>query len=80
MNVLRAVIYVRLSRTTESSTSLARQEASCRAYAERQGWTVLRVFQDSNVSGGASPGERPAPQGPPPAARPRAQDRARPGP
>ncbi|WP_405752215.1 recombinase family protein [Streptomyces sp. NBC_00012] len=60
MNVLRAVIYVRLSRTTESSTSLARQEASCRGYAERQGWTVLRVFQDSNVSGGEPPGERPA--------------------
>ncbi|MFI5767197.1 recombinase family protein [Streptomyces sp. NPDC051658] len=60
MNVLHAVIYVRLSRTTESSTSLARQEASCRGYAERQGWTVLRVFQDSNVSGGEPPGERPA--------------------
>ncbi|MFJ7627391.1 recombinase family protein [Streptomyces sp. NPDC097595] len=60
MNVLRAVVYVRLSRSTESSTSLARQEASCRAYAERQGWVVLRVHQDCGVSGGEAPGERPA--------------------
>ncbi|WP_326663286.1 recombinase family protein [Streptomyces sp. NBC_00385] len=60
MDALRAVVYVRLSRSTESSTSLARQEASCRAYAERQGWAVLRVFQDCDVSGSEPPGERPA--------------------
>ncbi|MCM2414658.1 recombinase family protein [Streptomyces sp. RKAG290] len=59
MESLCAVVYVRLSRSTESSTSLARQEAACRAYAERRGWTVLRVFRDCDVSGGEAPGERP---------------------
>lgn len=46
----RAVIYTRISMTSEVSVSLARQEESCRKYAEARGWEVVDVFTDDGVS------------------------------
>ncbi|WP_190856061.1 recombinase family protein [Actinomadura sp. RB99] len=47
----RVVIYVRLSRETEESTSVERQEALCRAFATFKGWDVVAVLSDVDVSG-----------------------------
>lgn len=49
-----AATYVRLSShrgDADPSTSPARQEATCRAYAEAKGWTVVEVVSDLDVSG-----------------------------
>jgi DNA invertase Pin-like site-specific DNA recombinase len=46
----RAVVYVRVStdkQAQEDRTSLALQEAECRRYAEREGWEVAGVKQDT---------------------------------
>lgn len=57
----RALIVVRLSRLMDESTSAQRQEEECRALCERNGWEVLGVASDLNVSAGkSSPFERPA--------------------
>jgi len=48
----RAVLYLRLSETTEVSTSIVRQEQDLRAYCEGEGWTVLEPLVDDGVSGG----------------------------
>lgn len=49
---LRVVIYTRLSRDRDgTATATARQAADCRALAEREGWQVLEVFEDSDFSG-----------------------------
>ncbi|GAA0946413.1 recombinase family protein [Nonomuraea longicatena] len=48
---LRAAIYVRLSRETDESTSPERQLADCRAYCKRNGWEVVMVEEDIDVSG-----------------------------
>jgi DNA invertase Pin-like site-specific DNA recombinase len=45
------IIYVRLSREHETSTSIASQTAACRAYAEARGWEVILVAEDVDVSG-----------------------------
>ncbi|MEV8262849.1 recombinase family protein [Microbacterium sp. NPDC077057] len=47
----RAVLYVRVSRTTEESVSLARQERELRQVAEREGWAVVSVLSDDGVTG-----------------------------
>lgn len=47
----RAILYLRLSSSTEESTSLVRQEADLRALADRQGWTVTDVLVDDGISG-----------------------------
>lgn len=49
--VKRAVIYTRVSRSTEESVSVDRQEAELREMARAEGWTVARVFQDDGLSG-----------------------------
>ncbi len=49
----RAVIYVRLSRhrgADDPSTSPERQEEACRSYCEAQGWEVVEVVSDLDVS------------------------------
>lgn len=47
----RAVIYVRISSdSTGQAAGVARQEAECRALAERQGLDVVRVFTDNDIS------------------------------
>lgn len=45
-------IYARLSRDRDGTeTATARQEADCRALADREGWTVVDVYVDSDLSG-----------------------------
>ena len=45
-------IYARLSRDPDgTATATARQEADCRALCDREGWTVGRVYVDSDLSG-----------------------------
>lgn len=50
----RAVIYARLSATTEESVSIARQLASARKTAEARGWEVVGEFTDDGVSATAN--------------------------
>lgn len=55
----RAVIVTRLSREVENSTSIERQEQYCREKCEAEGWEVIGVARDVNVSaGGRSPWQR----------------------
>ncbi|MFD0033700.1 recombinase family protein [Streptomyces sp. NPDC127172] len=51
MRVPTVIIYVRLSRDSDASTSIASQTAACQAYAESRGWRVLFVADDVDVSG-----------------------------
>ena len=51
MRQLTCIIYVRLSRDSEASTSIASQTAACEEYAARNGWRVLFVAEDVDVSG-----------------------------
>lgn len=47
----RCVIYVRVSSEEQiAGTSLGSQEAACRAFAQRSGWTVDRVFAALRVA------------------------------
>ena len=45
-----AVLYARISVSTEESVSVARQLASARKYAAARGWTVVGEFVDDGVS------------------------------
>lgn len=57
---LRAVIYVRLSSyrgADDPTTSPERQREACEQYAAAQGWTVVEVVEDLDVSG-STRGER----------------------
>ncbi|PCN47415.1 hypothetical protein Csp2054_12170 [Curtobacterium sp. 'Ferrero'] len=51
MKVKRSVLYTRVSRSTEESVSVDRQERELRQVAEREGWPVVAVFQDDGLSG-----------------------------
>lgn len=58
------VVYLRVSTDEQARTGggLAAQEAECRAFAERQGWTVSEVFLDdaeAGTSGTVHPMSRP---------------------
>ncbi len=46
----RAVIYARISVSSEESVSLERQIESARQYASARGWTVAATFKDDGVS------------------------------
>lgn len=48
----RAVLYVRLSKDSNTSTSIAGQNDDLAALAEREGWDVVAVFDDNGKSGG----------------------------
>ncbi|WP_251440088.1 recombinase family protein [Microbacterium sp. USTB-Y] len=48
----RAVLYIRLSKESAASTSIAGQNDDLRVIAERNGWDVVAVFEDSGKSGG----------------------------
>lgn len=48
----RAVLYLRISESDETSTALQRQEDDLQARAAREGWTVSHVFTDDGLSGG----------------------------
>jgi DNA invertase Pin-like site-specific DNA recombinase len=48
---MRAGIYVRISRDHEGwEAGVDRQEADCRALADRRGWDVVGVYSDNDVS------------------------------
>ncbi len=47
----RCAIYARYSSDLQSPTSIDDQTQLCRAYADRQGWTVVATFQDAALSG-----------------------------
>lgn len=48
---MNCAIYVRVSSEDQvRGTSLESQEAQCRQHAERNGWTVLRVYRDEGAS------------------------------
>lgn len=47
----RAVLYVRVSRSTEESVSIARQERELLDLAETQGWDVVGTYRDDGLSG-----------------------------
>jgi site-specific DNA recombinase len=49
--VKRCAIYARYSSDLQSPTSIEDQHQLFRAYAERQGWTVVSVFEDAALSG-----------------------------
>lgn len=49
--MINAVIYARYSTDLQSASSIDDQERICRAYAERQGWRVAKVYSDSAQSG-----------------------------
>lgn len=47
----RAVIYCRISKDSQQTgAGVARQEADCRALCQRNGWDVVQVFSDNDVS------------------------------
>ncbi len=56
-----AVIYLRVSTDHQRMSGLGReaQEAACRAYASRQGWTAASVHVDDGLGGKLPIGERP---------------------
>jgi site-specific DNA recombinase len=57
---VRALICVRLSRSTDATTSPERQLAKCKALCEQRGYKVVGVAEDIDVSAGStSPFERP---------------------
>lgn len=47
----RAVLYCRVSRSTEESVSIDRQLAELRQLADAEGWQVVGVFTDDGISG-----------------------------
>jgi site-specific DNA recombinase len=47
----RVVLYLRLSDSDDTSTSIARQEEDLRARAAREGWGVVAVLVDDGISG-----------------------------
>jgi DNA invertase Pin-like site-specific DNA recombinase len=49
---LRAVLYVRLSRASDVSTSIRGQNDDLYATAEREGWQIVATFEDNGKSGG----------------------------
>ncbi|WP_431888679.1 recombinase family protein [Nocardiopsis alba] len=46
-----AIIYLRLSRDAEDSTSIESQRRECVEWCERRGWRVLFIAEDVDVSG-----------------------------
>lgn len=50
---MRTVIYARFSSEHQNALSAADQIAMCRRRADREGWTIVGVFQDEAISGAA---------------------------
>ncbi|MBT2499798.1 recombinase family protein [Agromyces sp. ISL-38] len=48
----RAVLYVRLSRDSDVSTSIAGQNADLYMLADREGWEIVATFEDNGKGGG----------------------------
>ncbi|MEU8345359.1 recombinase family protein [Spirillospora sp. NPDC048832] len=53
------VIYVRLSRDSDDSTSVESQRDICRTFAEARGWEVAEICEDVDVSGATPLEDRP---------------------
>ncbi len=51
---MRAAIYARYSSDLQREASIEDQVEICRRYIERQGWTLVRVFEDRALSGGSA--------------------------
>jgi site-specific DNA recombinase len=49
--LMKAAIYARYSSDNQRDSSIADQIRLCRAFAERQGWTVVEEYADHAVSG-----------------------------
>jgi site-specific DNA recombinase len=56
---LRLLQVARLSRVHDDSSSLDKQDAQCRRWAEGQGHEIIATAADANVSGKTDPFERP---------------------
>ena len=50
---MRTIIYARFSSQLQNSRSIDDQISICRERADREGWTVVEVFNDSAISGAA---------------------------
>jgi len=48
---MKVAIYARYSSDNQRDASIADQMRVCRAFAERQGWTVAQEYSDHAVSG-----------------------------
>lgn len=48
----RAIFYLRLSVSHDTSTSIIRQREDLEALAAREGWTIVATFADDGLSGG----------------------------
>jgi len=48
---MKVAIYARYSSDNQRDASIADQMRVCRAFAERQGWTIAREYSDHAVSG-----------------------------
>ena len=46
-----AVIYARYSSSRQRDVSIDQQVSACRAYADQQGWNVIRVYADHAITG-----------------------------
>lgn len=57
MNV-KAAIYARLSTDRQNESSIEQQVRACADYATRQGWAVVKTYDDKGISGAAL-GNRP---------------------
>lgn len=56
---MRVAIYVRISRVTEATTSIARQIQHCEELCRQKGWTAVEIYADEGVSGAVDPDDRP---------------------
>jgi site-specific DNA recombinase len=56
--MMRAVIYARYSSDNQREASIDDQTEICRRYIDRQGWTLVRTYQDRALSGASD--QRPA--------------------
>lgn len=48
---MRAVIYARFSTDMQRQESIDDQAELCRRYSERQGWRILKIYEDRGISG-----------------------------
>ncbi len=55
---MRAVIYARYSSDNQREASIEDQIEICRRYIDRQGWTLIHIYQDRALSGASD--QRPA--------------------
>jgi DNA invertase Pin-like site-specific DNA recombinase len=55
---MRAVIYARYSSDNQREASIEDQVEICRRYIDRQGWTLIKTYEDRALSGASD--QRPA--------------------